>query len=198
MVEAKRARTAETPKPPSFDLRLRALYFYPTTQQKPGRIPGEPIRSPLPRRLSPLHPFVPGNGFLLIKRLASLFEVVFGEMIQIAKIPFPRGILIPPDRRLHRRVGRRSRFKYPQRQLERFALRLGIKRFPRCIPQGKITKQEAWNPAMLDDISGTAHNDGCNAMRFEVPGSQTHGLVAHGSIGHQNRRIDRILLAIAP
>jgi len=31
MVEAKRARTAETSKPPSFDLRLRALYFYPTT-----------------------------------------------------------------------------------------------------------------------------------------------------------------------
>ena len=30
MVEAKRARTAETPKPPSFDLRSRAPYFYPT------------------------------------------------------------------------------------------------------------------------------------------------------------------------
>ena len=29
MAEAKRARTAETPKPPSFYLRLRALYFYP-------------------------------------------------------------------------------------------------------------------------------------------------------------------------
>jgi hypothetical protein len=30
MVEAKRARTAETPKLPSFDLGLRALYFHPT------------------------------------------------------------------------------------------------------------------------------------------------------------------------
>ena len=30
MVEAKRARKAETPKPPSFDLRSRAPYFYPT------------------------------------------------------------------------------------------------------------------------------------------------------------------------
>jgi hypothetical protein len=29
MVEAKRARTAETPKLPSYDLRLRAPYFYP-------------------------------------------------------------------------------------------------------------------------------------------------------------------------
>jgi hypothetical protein len=30
MVEAKRARTAETPTRPSFNLRLCALYFYPT------------------------------------------------------------------------------------------------------------------------------------------------------------------------
>jgi hypothetical protein len=30
MAEAKRARTAETPKLPSFYLRLRALYLYPT------------------------------------------------------------------------------------------------------------------------------------------------------------------------
>jgi len=30
MAEAKRARTAETPKLPSFYLRLRAPYFYPT------------------------------------------------------------------------------------------------------------------------------------------------------------------------
>lgn len=33
MAAAKRARTAETPKPPSFNLRLRALYFYPTAVQ---------------------------------------------------------------------------------------------------------------------------------------------------------------------
>jgi hypothetical protein len=37
MVEAKRARTAETSKPPSFDLRLRALYFYPTASSMLGR-----------------------------------------------------------------------------------------------------------------------------------------------------------------
>ncbi len=30
MVEATRARTADKPKLPSFSLRLRALYFYPT------------------------------------------------------------------------------------------------------------------------------------------------------------------------
>ncbi|MEJ2387162.1 MAG: hypothetical protein P8Y27_07560 [Chromatiaceae bacterium] len=29
MVKAKRARTVETPKQPSFNLRLRAPYFYP-------------------------------------------------------------------------------------------------------------------------------------------------------------------------
>jgi hypothetical protein len=29
MVEAKRAHTAETPKQPSFNLKLRASYFYP-------------------------------------------------------------------------------------------------------------------------------------------------------------------------
>jgi len=50
---------------------------------------------------------------------------------------------------------------------------------------------------MLDDIPSTAHNDGGDAMRFEVPRSQTHGLVAHRSIGDQNGSIDLILLAIA-
>jgi hypothetical protein len=32
MVKAKRARTVETPKQPSFNLRLRAPYFYPDRQ----------------------------------------------------------------------------------------------------------------------------------------------------------------------
>jgi len=35
MVRAKRARTAETPKQTSSDLRLRASYFYPDLEQDP-------------------------------------------------------------------------------------------------------------------------------------------------------------------
>ena len=35
MVGAKRARTAETLKPPSLYLRLHALYFYPTNAYPP-------------------------------------------------------------------------------------------------------------------------------------------------------------------
>ncbi|HZC02791.1 MAG TPA: hypothetical protein VE844_15990, partial [Gammaproteobacteria bacterium] len=48
MVEAKRARTAETPKPPSFDLRSRAPYFYPTTQPKLWRRAKKRLDKPLP------------------------------------------------------------------------------------------------------------------------------------------------------
>jgi len=40
--------------------------------------------------ISPLNPFAPGTWFLLIKRLAPLFKVFLGEIIQVAKIPFPR------------------------------------------------------------------------------------------------------------
>ncbi len=34
MVKAKRARTVETPKPPSLYLRSRAPYFYPTASEE--------------------------------------------------------------------------------------------------------------------------------------------------------------------
>ena len=50
---------------------------------------------------------------------------------------------------------------------------------------------------MLDNVPRAAHHDGGNAMRFKTPRSQTHGLVAHGSIGDENGGLDRVLLAVA-
>lgn len=38
MAAAKRARTAETPKPPSFYLKLRAPVFYSTDERKTGKL----------------------------------------------------------------------------------------------------------------------------------------------------------------
>ena len=46
---------------------------------------------------------------------------------------------------------------------------------------------------MLNDILGTAQDNRWDTMGLEIPGCQTHGLVANRSVGGKNSEIELIL-----
>jgi hypothetical protein len=50
---------------------------------------------------------------------------------------------------------------------------------------------------LLDDVTGGAEYHRRDTVFLQVPCGQTHGLVAHRSEGHQDRRIDVVLPAQA-
>ena len=61
------------------------------------------------------------------------------------------------------------------------------------ITERKVGKDKARHPTLLDNIAGRAEDDRGNAVRFEMPGNQTHGLVTYRSQGDQQGNIDPVL-----
>ncbi len=110
-----------------------------------------------------------------------------GESFPVALIDqhefLPPLLMVPSERRLDRR----ARHPCPGDQLEgdpnNRPLHSGIPGFPAGIAQGKVRKHKAGNPAFFHDVAGGTHDDGGNAVFLQVPGNQTHGLVAHRSEG---------------
>ena len=64
----------------------------------------------------------------------------------------------------------------------------------RRIAQGEVAEDKTGHTAMFNDVFGGAHDDRGNAVGFEVACGQTDRLVADGSVRHQDREIDLILL----
>ena len=60
--------------------------------------------------------------------------------------------------------------------------------------QGKIGEDKARHAAMLDDVARGPDHDSRNAIGFEVPGYQTHGLVADRSERREECGLGAVLL----
>ena len=63
---------------------------------------------------------------------------------------------------------------------------------PARIAQWEIAEEKARHAAMFDDVPGRADDHGRDAVRFEMTGDQTDGLVADGSKCCENRRVDLV------
>ena len=71
-----------------------------------------------------------------------------------------------------------------------------IERSPRRMTQRVVQKHGARRASCFDDVERARHAQGRGTVRFEVPGYQTHGLMADGSRRDQQGRID--LLGLKP
>ena len=84
------------------------------------------------------------------------------------------------------------RFKEIKRDTDYRLLHHRIVRLTARVTERKISKYETGNSALLDDILCSADYYCGNAVCFEVPGDQTHGLVADRSERNQKRNIDLV------
>ncbi len=95
------------------------------------------------------------------------------------------------------RLQRRQRIARGLKQVEGHAddgpLHVRVTRLAARIAERKVGKDKARYPALLNNIAGRAEDDRGNAVRFEMPGDQTHGLVTHRSQGDQQGNIAPIL-----
>jgi len=86
-----------------------------------------------------------------------------------------------------RRLDRGSRHPCPLQQVQGRShdrtLHLNVPWLSARIAQGKVSEDEPSNAAFLDDITRRTHDHCGQAVFFQVPGNQTHGLVADRSEG---------------
>ena len=96
-----------------------------------------------------------------------------------------------------RRLQRRQRIARGLKQVEGHAndgpLHVFISRLAARIAKRKVGKDKARYPTLLNNIARRAEDDRGNAVRFEMSGDQTHGLVTHRSQGDQQGNIDPVL-----
>ncbi len=97
------------------------------------------------------------------------------------------------------RLQRRERIARGLKQVESHAddgpLHVLISRLAARVAEREVGKDKARHPALLNDIAGRAEDDRGNAVRFKMPGNQTHGLVTYRSQGNQQGNIDPVLAA---
>ena len=105
----------------------------------------------------------------------------------------PLAGFVPPKRRLQRRKRIARGLKQVEGHADDGPLHVRITRLAARITERKIGKDKTRHPALLNNIAGRAEDDRGNALRFEMPGDQTHGLVTHRSQGDQQGNIDPIL-----
>ena len=74
-------------------------------------------------------------------------------------------------------------------------LHAAVAGFATGVAEWEIHVQIAGYTARFDNIKGRANNRGRNAIGFQMPGYQTHGLVTDRSQRYQQRQIYLILLA---
>ena len=95
------------------------------------------------------------------------------------------------------RLQRRQRIVRGLKQVEGHAddgpLHIRISRLAARVAEREVGKDKARHTALLNDIAGRAEDDRRNAVRFKMPGDQTHGLVTHRSQGDQQGNIDPVL-----
>lgn len=107
----------------------------------------------------------------------------------------PLASFIPPKRRLQRRKRIARGLKQVEGHADDGPLHVLVSRLATRIAERKVGKDKARHPALLDNVTGRAEDDRGNAVRFKMPGDQTHGLVTHRSQGDQQGNIDSIFTA---
>ena len=105
----------------------------------------------------------------------------------------PLAGFIPAKGRLQRRQRIARGLKQVEGHADDSPLHILISRLAARIAEREVGKDKARHPALLNNITGRAEDDRGNAVRFEMPGDQTHGLVTHRSQGDQQGNIDPIL-----
>ena len=109
----------------------------------------------------------------------------------------PAVVLAPHERRLHGRPRQRCALEQIAGVAGDRALHLRVVRASAGIAQREVTEQEARDAALLDDVARRSQHDGRYAVLLQVARDQTHGLVAHGSEGHQQRDVHTVFAAAA-
>ena len=108
---------------------------------------------------------------------------------------FPGAVLRPDEGRLHRGAGVLRGFEHAERDVENGALLLYIKGVTAGIAQREVGEDEPGHAHVFHNVLRAPDDDGRNAVCFQVPGDQTHGLVADGSDTGYDRDINTVLPA---
>lgn len=102
-------------------------------------------------------------------------------------------IAVPAEWRLNRGAGHLAPLQQIKGSSHDRALHLGVPGLPAWVSQWKVGEHKAGDAAFLDDVAGRAQYYGGHAVLFEVPGDQTHGLVADWSECREEHGVDTIL-----
>ena len=100
---------------------------------------------------------------------------------------------VPLKGRLQRRARVTRGLKQVERHPDDSSLHVLVARLATRIAEGKVGKDKTRHAALLDNIARRAEDDCGNALRLQMSGDQTHGLVTHRSQGDQQGNIDPIL-----
>ena len=147
--------------------------------------------------LSVLTPFGMGDSLLHVEGLSPTCQVFWGEVVDIAEISFPGRRIAPSQGGLYGRTRAGSTFQEAQCQFERVTLRCDVKGLPRRVAKRQIAEQKTRHTAVFHDVFGTPHDHRWDAVRFQVSSDQTHGLVAHRSIRHEQGNVCLVFLTAA-
>jgi len=130
---------------------------------------------------------------------AAAFLPCPGKRLAVAVIHPNEGVTPSIVAPLEGRLNRSSRHPGPVKQVEcgthDRALHIHIPGLPAGISQRKVRKHESGDTALFDDVPSTAHDYGRNPVRLQMPGNQTHGLVAHRSKSREKRGVHAIFTA---
>lgn len=119
---------------------------------------------------------------------------VFGPDAHVA---CPPGLVWPRERGLDRGAGKSGAFEKVKRHPRDGSLHPDVAWCSAGIPQWEVSEEEPGHAALLNDVARGAKYHRRYAVRFQVPGDQTHGLVAHRSEANQQCGIDTVLTAPA-
>src|SRR5438270_11749286 len=133
-----------------------------------------------------------GDSLLPVELFSAPPDLLRRQALEIRIVELPRRVRAPAQRRLDGGARRGGRFEHPQRELQGEGLRGRVLGPARRIAQRKVAEQKARHAAIFDDVLGAAHDDGGDAVLFQMPCGQTHGLVAHRSIGDENSGVGAI------
>lgn len=109
----------------------------------------------------------------------------------------PPVIVTPAERRLDGGARGLRRFDEFQRHFYNGRLHRNVVGGAAGIPEREVGEKEPGDSALLDDVPRRTHNNRGDTGLFEMPGDQTHGLVAHRSEANQQCGIDTVLTAPA-
>ena len=123
---------------------------------------------------------------------AGLRDRVDGQPLRPHEILLPVITFGPHKRRGPYRSGGVGLIDETEREVQREDLCPAIVRPSRGIPERDIREQEARRTCRLHDIARRPHHDGRDPVLLEMARSQRDGLVAHGTVRHEDRHIGAV------
>ncbi len=118
--------------------------------------------------------------------VANVIPVLFSAAGRVSRIP--AGV-----RRDHGGAGGARADEQVEPEGQDRALHIEVVRLAGGVAQRKVAEDEARYGAVLDDIARAAEQNGRDAVGFQVPRGQTHGLVANGSDRGEDRHVHSVL-----